>query len=142
MAEALYNYHNEDQKYQDDIARNNPYATHVEKWDMYAVQNYQDDYLLTNVLVSDKYKPNVHFYDEEKVISLLNKNHPVVVAQYSHVVMIFGYLKMGDTINYLIFDPGAHLLLRPNVSLVNSWNFGNIFEGPKSFIMYLEDKQS
>jgi hypothetical protein len=64
------------------------------------------------------------------------------VAQYSHVVMIFGYLKMGDTINYLIFDPGAHLLLRPNVSLVNSWNFGNIFEGPKSFIMYLEDKQS
>lgn len=141
MAEALYNYHNEDKKYQDEIARNNPYAQHIEKWDMYSVQNLQDDYLLTNVLWSEKYKPNVNLFDEQKVISLLDKNHPVVVGQFAHVVMIYGYLKIGETVNFLIFDPGAHLSFMPNISLVNSWRFGNVFEGSKSIILYLDENQ-
>lgn len=118
---ALRNYYNKDEFItQETIARNNPIAKELgNEVITYAIVDKNiapkaKDYLLDEVLSFKNYSGKISKFSKNEAQKLLDTGNPFALSFKFHVVIVYGYFKIQDSMFLLVFDPnGIPLTGRP-----------------------------
>lgn len=143
---ALRNYfHPESPLLQSDIALKNPnvkdnnYEVPYFAGSKFLVPS-SHDYLLDEVLSSEKYQGHFKAFSSKKAKELINDSHPFALVMNNHIFIVYGYFQSDYMTYFLIFDPNSLNTWSNPLSFISQYSLENYFGESHASMIFMQSK--